>query len=345
MSTAFRVVLEGEQEVPPRDTTASGLGTVIFDSTAVTARYSFRVQGLDFGLARGLPAQTPTTDDDATRTHFHNNVEGQNGPIVFGQIDTDPNLRDDEDDLSVVLNADGSWTISGLWETSDPANVSIANFATVLGSARPGDAVPLYFNVHSSDFPGGEIRGQLVAIADDRSNVVTGTDGNDLLPGLGGNDVVFGRAGDDTLLGGAGTDYLYGAIGDDMLDGGAGADFLFGGAGDDVLLAARASTFSSAGAARIRTTSRVPRGGRRQDCRLPLGHRHDPDRRSQPGDGDLPRLRGQRGLGPDNRADAEGLDRTGLLHWDPTGGSTVDRDLVARLVNSPELVSSDVFLI
>ena len=40
MSTAFRVVLEGEQEVPPRDTTASGLGTVIFDSTAVTASYS-----------------------------------------------------------------------------------------------------------------------------------------------------------------------------------------------------------------------------------------------------------------------------------------------------------------
>ncbi len=71
MSTVFRVILEGEQEVPPRHTTASGVGTVIFDSAAVAASYSFDVQGLDFGLAVGLPPQTPTTDDDATRTHFH----------------------------------------------------------------------------------------------------------------------------------------------------------------------------------------------------------------------------------------------------------------------------------
>ena len=89
MSTVFRVILEGEQEVPPRDTTASGVGTVIFDSAEVAASYSFDVQGLDFGLAVGLPPQTPTTDDDATRTHFHGPAgAGMNAPIVFGQIDT-----------------------------------------------------------------------------------------------------------------------------------------------------------------------------------------------------------------------------------------------------------------
>ena len=68
MSTVFRVILEGSQEVqnPPVNTTASGVGTVVFDSEAVTASYSFDIRGVDFGLTPpvGGPAQTPATDDD-----------------------------------------------------------------------------------------------------------------------------------------------------------------------------------------------------------------------------------------------------------------------------------------
>ena len=90
MSTVFRVILTGDQEVtnPPGGTgsDASGVGTVIFDSAAVAASYSFDIQGLDFGPATGGPAQTPTVDDDVTRVHFHSQVQGVNGPIVFGQI-------------------------------------------------------------------------------------------------------------------------------------------------------------------------------------------------------------------------------------------------------------------
>ena len=123
------------------------------------------------------PPQTPTTDDDVTRTHFHTAAAGVNGPIVFGQIDTvDPAIEQDNDDLAIVLNADGSWSVSGVWETTDPPNpmgVTITDFADDLGSATVGTAVPLYFNVHTSEFGAGEIRGQLVAIADDIDNVVT----------------------------------------------------------------------------------------------------------------------------------------------------------------------------
>jgi serralysin len=237
MSTAFRVILSSDQEVPPTGSTASGLGTVIFDSAAVTASYSFTIEGLDFGPVTGGPPQTPTTDDDVTRTHFHTAVAGVNGPIVFGQIDTvDPVNEQDNDDLAIALNPDGSWTESGVWETTDPVNqtnLSIADFAAVLGSATVGTAVPIYFNVHTSDFPGGEIRGQLIAIADDNDNVVDGTAGNDLLPGLGGNDIIRGFAGDDTLQGGDGNDTLLAGLGNDTLEGGAGNDFLSGGPGDD----------------------------------------------------------------------------------------------------------------
>ena len=138
MSTAFRVVLTGAQETPPNTSTASGLGTVIFDSKAVTATYSFRIEGVDFGPVTGGSPQTPATDDDVTRTHFHNQQAGIAGAIVFGQLDPAAQFRQDNDDLRVVRNPDGSWTVSGVWETTDPVNnsgLSIANFAAVLGSA------------------------------------------------------------------------------------------------------------------------------------------------------------------------------------------------------------------
>ena len=215
------------------------------------------MQGVDFGPVTGGPPQTPNdSGDDVTRTHFHTALAGVNGPIVFGQIDTvDPAFQQDDDDLAIVLNADGSWSQSGVWETTDPptpTGVTITDFADDLGSATVGMAIPLYFNVHTSEFGAGEIRGQLVAIADDIDNVVTGTEGNDVLSGLGGNDAILGLAGDDildgrngddvldggggndTLTGGNGDDTLEGSVGNDVADGGRGNDTINGGDGNDV---------------------------------------------------------------------------------------------------------------
>lgn len=245
MSTAFRAILEGSQEVPPNQSTAHGLGTVIFDSTAVTASYSFQIQGVDYGPATGTAPQTPDTADDVVATHFHNEVRGVNGPVVFGQI----NPAQDNDDLAIVQNPDGSWTVSGVWQTTDPANVSITEFADELGSAALGSDVPIYFNVHTTPFPMGEIRGQLVAIADDNNNVVNGTEDNDSLPGLGGDDIIFGLAGDDMLAGGDGNDILRGGDGNDNINTGAGDDLVFGDDGDDSIggMAGRDTVFAGAG--------------------------------------------------------------------------------------------------
>jgi serralysin len=63
MSTVFRVILEGSQEVPPNSSTASGVGTVVFDSAAIAASYSFDIQGLDFGPITS--GQQPTDPNDA----------------------------------------------------------------------------------------------------------------------------------------------------------------------------------------------------------------------------------------------------------------------------------------
>ena len=248
MSTVFRVILDSTQEVFPNvsTSTASGEGTVVFDSEAVAASYSFDIQGLDFGPVTGGPAQTPTVDDNITNTHFHNQVRGANGQVVFGQIIP----AHDNNDLEFVLNEDGSWSESGRWDTTDPApitNTSIVpggdvTFADILGSATVGSEVPLYFNVHTVQFPAGAIRGQLVAIADDIDEVVTGTvptateTGNDTLDGGNGNDAILGLAGNDTLNGGNANDVLDGGGGDDTMTGGNGNDMLFGSFGNDTLM-------------------------------------------------------------------------------------------------------------
>jgi serralysin len=249
MSTVFRVVLTGDQEVPlpgqpdPVNTTASGVGTVVFDSAAVTASYSFDIQGVDYGPIRGLPPQTMATDDDVVSTHFHNAALGANGPVVFGQINPAH-----DDDFAVVLNdADGSWSLSGAWDETD-GGAGIATFASVLGSAVVGSDVPIYFNVHTMEFTAGEIRGQLVAVADDIDDVETGTNGNDLLDGLGGNDAILGLAGNDTLNGGNGNEVLDGGGGDDTLTGGNGNDMLFGSFGIDTLMGGRGDDSLDGGA-------------------------------------------------------------------------------------------------
>ena len=66
-------------------------------------------------------------------------------------------------------------------------------------------------------------------------DVLYGTEANDLILGYGGNDFLIGLEGNDVLIGGPGDDILEGGIGDDILDGGDGNDLLFGGVGDDIV--------------------------------------------------------------------------------------------------------------
>lgn len=57
-----------------------------------------------------------------------------------------------------------------------------------------------------------------------RSNIITGTTGNDTLSGTTGNDVINGLAGNDTLNGNGGNDTFNGGAGTDTINGGAGND-------------------------------------------------------------------------------------------------------------------------
>jgi serralysin len=206
MSTAFRIILDASQEVGTGSTSiATGLGTVVFDSVNTTASYFFTVFGLDFGelLDGGVP-DTADPNDDVTAMHIHGGARGANGGVAFDLLPLA--ATDDDDDFVHAQNLDGSRSFSGVWETTDAANVSLNTFAAALTAATPGNDAALYFNIHTAQFGGGAIRGQWVCIADDNANAVAGTAGDDRLPGLGGNDTIDGGAGDDAMSGGTGND-------------------------------------------------------------------------------------------------------------------------------------------
>ena len=230
MSTAFRILMNGAQEVPtPSGSSATGLGTVIFDDVAVTASYVVTVTGVDFGPVLGQPAQTANPNDNVTALHVHNAPPGANGGHALGLI-----APGNDANFAAVINPNGSTTFSGLWDASD-ASGSINTYAAALAGAAVGSSVDLYVNLHTSGFPGGEIRGQWVCIADDNANNVAGTGGADILPGLGGNDTINGFGANDRVLGGDSRDRLTGGNGIDTLQGGTGKDSLRGDAGGDNL--------------------------------------------------------------------------------------------------------------
>jgi Ca2+-binding RTX toxin-like protein len=209
MSTAFRISLDGAQQVPVVMSTASGLGTAIFDSATSSMSITVNVQGLDWGPLLSQASQTMTTADDVNGVHIHNAARGVNGGIVL-----DWPGGGDADDFAVSgVLVDGSRTLTSNWETTDVN--PITSFVATLAGATLGADVPLYMNIHTVAFGGGEIRGQLVTIATDSGETVNGTTGNDILPGLGGDDTITGLAGDDRLDGGTGADTMTGGLGND----------------------------------------------------------------------------------------------------------------------------------
>jgi serralysin len=152
--TIFQAIITHDQEVsnpPIPNEGSSGIGIFELNDAMTALSYDVTLIGLDLD-----GNQTPgNVNDDVTRTHFHVAPAGSNGGIVFGQIDASPTLRNDLDDL-VVNPATGR--ITGVWDNAEGNGTTLgAQLANLL-------AGNLYFNVHTSDHGGGEIRGQVVII-------------------------------------------------------------------------------------------------------------------------------------------------------------------------------------
>jgi serralysin len=157
----YQANITHDQEVGVPDEGTSGFGTFVLNDDNPASpflTYDVTLLGLDLD---GL--QTPAdANDNVTRTHFHAAAFGVNGGIVFGQIDPSAALRNDLDDLVVDPVAG---TIKGIWDNAE------GNGTTLLAQMQAGafnldvnNRTSIYFNVHTTDHGGGEVRGQLTFV-------------------------------------------------------------------------------------------------------------------------------------------------------------------------------------
>lgn len=128
---------DGESNSP-----GTGFGTVVFNSTADTLAVSLSFSGLTSPVATppGVPGPA----------HIHFGPPGVSGPILFPFL-TFP---------TGVTSGTFSTTLTAANLMSDPA-AGINTFAQAVAAIQAGDT---YFNIHTVNFPMGEIRGQLSTV-------------------------------------------------------------------------------------------------------------------------------------------------------------------------------------
>lgn len=107
-----------------------------------------------------------------TKIHIHSGESGTNGHHVFNIIDPH---EQQESNLHINLNDDGSASISGVWNKSEQEIPSVlSDFLS--GNDLPGAESDFYFQVHTEGNEKGEIRGQIGLTTKDFSDSVTSED-------------------------------------------------------------------------------------------------------------------------------------------------------------------------
>jgi hypothetical protein len=141
---------------------SSGFGVFTLNAAQTQLTYDVTLTGLDLDNN-----QTPgNPNDNVTRVHFHRAPAGSNGGIVYGIIDASALLRNDINPNDLIVNA-ATGRITGKWDLGEGANNNgTTTLATELPFLLTGG---LYFNVHTSDHGGGEIRGQVLLVPEPAS--------------------------------------------------------------------------------------------------------------------------------------------------------------------------------
>lgn len=123
-SITFTATLTGSQETPPNVSTAMGQGIFVLNAAMNSLTFDVTYSGLSA---------------NAVASHFHTGPPGVAGPVVHG--------------VSIPPGPMGE--LIGVWDNTGTQPLTPVLVAQLL-------AGNIYFNIHTTNFPGGEIRGQLI---------------------------------------------------------------------------------------------------------------------------------------------------------------------------------------
>ena len=127
------------------------------------------INNLDF-----TGSQTADTNDNVTNAHIHAGASvqpGVNGPVVWGFIGTPFNDNNPNDAVVTPFVSGVGANVSGKWDAPEGNGTTLA---AQLDNIRNGRA---YINFHTSQFGGGEIRGDFPATQAFRDSLVAGLNG------------------------------------------------------------------------------------------------------------------------------------------------------------------------
>ncbi|HKP47474.1 MAG TPA: TIGR03118 family protein, partial [Pyrinomonadaceae bacterium] len=160
----FVVNLTNSQEVPPTVPTLTtgaarpasfGTARFQFNSAQTALRFTATINNIDTTWS-----QTADTNDNLIAAHIHAGASvapGVNGPVVWGFFGSPFNDNNPNDQAFSPFTTGVGGNFSGKWDAPEGNGTTLA---AQLSNLREGRA---YINFHTSQFPGGEIRGNFPA--------------------------------------------------------------------------------------------------------------------------------------------------------------------------------------
>jgi predicted glycosyl hydrolase (DUF1957 family) len=143
-SGIFVATLSGDQEVPPVMTNTRGRARIVFNTDDSAAEFQLQVrQGVRI-----------------TQAHIHCAPAGVNGPVVAFLAGLNAQGYNVDGLFPWIANATLTDT-SIIPRTAEECPIAIANLRDLIALIRAQNA---YVNVHSVEYPGGVVRGQLAEV-------------------------------------------------------------------------------------------------------------------------------------------------------------------------------------
>lgn len=168
--------LTNDQENPPAVPTlvgggfrVSSFGWATFTLNAERTNMTFfaSIHNIDF-----TGTQTADPNDNLTVAHIHAGplvTPGTNGPVVWGFFGAPFNDTDPNDAVMTPFATGVGGTFSGKWDLPEGQGTTLdAQIANILEGRA-------YINIHTTQFPGGEVRGALTVVPEPATLLLLGT--------------------------------------------------------------------------------------------------------------------------------------------------------------------------